>query len=670
MTFSYRRRSPRQQRGSIIVFAALGLSLALLMLAVADLGFLFLYKREYQKAADLAALAGAKQLVINCTAAQTAATSSAVQNLGDRSHQAPVIECGEWKSGRTPQFVVPGGATPLNAVHATIKGTPPRFFLRLFEDADEPLVLTADAIATTSEPLAALSIRSQLLALNTENSALLDALVGGLLGGGIDLGVLGWQGLAQTDITLLDYLDALPAVVDLGLNVGDYEELLAAEVSLADLIEAAATVVGEDSAVGLSLLQFIDVDLLENTEISLGELLGVGLATPEAALDVGLNLFDMVMAMVQVANGESAIAAEVPLAVPGIADLTVKLKVIEGPQFSDIGNPATDEIAVRTAQIRAVVSADLQVLGIVNDLLGAVTDLLGPLTSVVNDLLNLDLIAVVDGVINLLSTLACGGLLPCPTYDAIYTKVLEDNKIDISVDVGSAYSEVDDYDCENSETKSLDVNAKAAVGELRIGKIDDPFALHPMVAPVDILQLGEQTVRPDSCLLLICWNLKYQKGSQWVANRDEADTRVKLGIRLAATNSPILGGGDQPLVFNAPLDRELPDTSGLKNPEEEQIYKPIAAEDLVGSLADTLDTIDLELYETSDDGGLLELLTGVLNATLVLLIDGLLAPLVTALGAILDPLLEFLLNALGIDLANAETAARLTCNMSGATLVQ
>jgi len=397
MTFSYRRRSPRQQRGSIIVFAALGLSLALLMLAVADLGFLFLYKREYQKAADLAALAGAKQLVIGCTAAQAAATSSAVQNLGSRSYQAPVIECGEWKSGRTPQFVIPGGATPLNAVHATIKGTPPRFFLRLFEDADEPLVLTADAIATTSEPVAALSIRSQLLALDTANSALLDALVGGLLGGSIDLGVLGWQGLAETDITLLDYLDALPAIVDLGLNVGDYEELLAAEVSLADLIEVAATVVGQDSAVGLSLLQFADIDLLENTQISLGELLGVGLASPEAALDVGLNLFDMVMAMAQVANNESAIAAEVPLAVPGIAGLNVKLKVIEKPQFSAIGNPETDEIAVRTAQIRAVVSADLQVLGIVNDLLGAVTDLLGPLTSVLNDLLNLDLIAVVDG---------------------------------------------------------------------------------------------------------------------------------------------------------------------------------------------------------------------------------------------------------------------------------
>lgn len=667
----------RRQRGSIIVFSALALSLVVILLSLADIGFLYYYKRDYQKAADLAAMAGAKRLISVTTGvrscdgnARPAAVASAANNLGSRVY-ALETTCGRWTpSAATPElrFDTAVAADELDAVRVVISGTPPRFLPFVDE-----VTISARATALADQPMAQLTIRSTLATVDTTKSPLLNAVVGGLLGGSINLPVAAWNGLLNTNINLLKYLDAL--ALELGVNVGNYDQVLGADVTLRQLLDVAVDVLNRgggtgdvNAAVG-GLGQLLGVNLPGFSPLlKLGDLLNIETGTPAAALDLGLNLFNLVEGSVQLASAHCAVCVDLPINLPGVAGIGVKLKVVEPPQLSAIGNPNVDRIAVRTAQVRAVVSANLQVLNVVNDLLAAVTGLLGPVTNVLNALLSLNLGATLNAVFDLLGSLICGGA-SCPTHDIVYVKVLKDARLDLSLDVGSARAEVDAFSCSTGDAKSMDVAASAAVGQLRLGKIDNPFALDPVVSPVEILQIGQQTVRPDGCLLTGCWGSKYKKGNQWVANRDDADFLVKLGIRVRANNSNLLGGGNQSLVFRAPVDAELPDLDGPRNPNDQQIYKSLAAQNLVGSLESTLGTVDLELYKTSNSGGLLELLVGILNPVLNTLINDLLAPLVAVLGSLLDPILEALLGALGINLASAEVGANLTCTGGGATLI-
>lgn len=663
------------------MMAAIAISTLMIMLSIIDLGFLYFYKREYQKAADLAALSGARVLHEGCASGESLSQKIVESNLNGRRFNPPVtVVCGRWRADTPRQLFAPSGGELANAIRVDVSGAPPQFLTPFFLGR-QPVVISAYAVALANDPAAALQIRNTLVALDTEQSRLLNLLVGGLLGSHIELSVAGWNGLLNTNITLLQYLDALPALLSLGISAGDYEHLLNVPISIVDLIEVTIDLVGQNSVVGIALGQFVSIALLHDVEIRLGELLGISLATPENALGIDINLFNLVQALVQIANNDHAIAAEVPIDIPGVATLGVKLSVIEAPQFSAVGNPATDHIAVRTAQVRALVSADLEVLGIVNGLLGVITgEWLRTLTGMVNDLLGLRLVSVVQGLFE--GLFGCGnpGQPACSETDAIHVKVLSDQRLDISVDVGGAYARVSGYECVKTVhlDKALDVTATTAVGNLRIGNITDAFATDPVVSPVNLLQVGEQTTRPAQCAPLSilfgsigCTDLQYKRADgSWTSNRDQAEFRVKLGIRLRANNSPLLGGSNQYLTYEAPPDHELPEVSQTVGMDEDFYYQSISPDDLIGSLRHTLQTIDLEVYRTNSSGGLLEVLTGVVSAALQLVIDGLLVPLVTILGWILDPILNLLLNLLGLNLAGAEVAAALSCNEGVSMLVQ
>lgn len=77
-------RQPRceacRQCGSIAAMAAVFLSIIVILLSSIDIGYLFYKKRDLQKVADLAALAGAQALsgnALDCTAATLAAQANA-----------------------------------------------------------------------------------------------------------------------------------------------------------------------------------------------------------------------------------------------------------------------------------------------------------------------------------------------------------------------------------------------------------------------------------------------------------------------------------------------------------------------------------------------------------------------------------------------------------------
>ncbi|PNB76737.1 hypothetical protein C1X30_32155, partial [Pseudomonas sp. FW305-BF6] len=86
--------------------------------------------------------------------------------------------------------------------------------------AGATLNLTATAVAGLPPPLASLTLRTTALSIDSSKSATLNELFGGLLGGSLNVSVAGWDGLVNTNISLLGYLDRLK--VDLGLNAAGY----------------------------------------------------------------------------------------------------------------------------------------------------------------------------------------------------------------------------------------------------------------------------------------------------------------------------------------------------------------------------------------------------------------------------------------------------------------
>src|SRR3546814_698028 len=161
---SYRRtQEPRatQQGGAILLFMAIGISVIVIMLSITNIGFLYFYKREYQKTADLAAMAGAHHLIAadgtrSCSDNATpAAQANAVQNLGGKTYDAPIaVTCGKWRPASNPQLDTSASDDEIDAVQVIISGTPPHFL-----PFPGQTVIAARSIAITGQTLAALTIR-------------------------------------------------------------------------------------------------------------------------------------------------------------------------------------------------------------------------------------------------------------------------------------------------------------------------------------------------------------------------------------------------------------------------------------------------------------------------------------------------------------------------------
>jgi len=676
-----RRSPPARQRGSIIIFAALGLSLAVILLSTTDIGFLYFYKREYQKAADLAAMAGARHLVAangtrSCSAnAQPAAATSAAQNLGSKPYTLKVT-CGRWTPSATNPLDLSASAASIDAVRVEISGTPPRILPFVGQRT-----VVANATALADQALAQLTIRSTLATVDTTQSALLNAVVGGLLGGSINLPVAAWNGLLNTDINLLRYLDAL--ALELGINAGNYSQVLGAEVKLGTLLGVAADVLnqgGGTGSVGASVGALDQLSLLNLPAFSpllkLGDILNIQTGTPASGLDANLNVLNLLQGSIQLANSQCAACIALPVNVPGIASANVRVGVISPPQLSSIGNPALakanplgpDRIYVRTAQVRALVSLDLPIAGSVLTGLEALLDspLISGLTNAVNDLLSLNLVGLLQG-------LSC--VLYCDIQrDIIDLRILPTPRLDVNLDAGSGEAYVNDYNCTN--TKELKAPTKTATAHLRIGKMGTSAAdaankvfsssIPPSVDPVAILDIGTKRVRYQCVLLVGCWTEWRTAAGTWSTNQSQAARTAFAGGGIGLkVDAPVAG-------VNTTSTYSDPPVAGLPDIGQTPAYKTVTSTNIVNSLRSTLTGVQLQIYPPSGSGlgtnglgNVLALVGSVVN-TLVSTVSGLVTAL---LSPLLDPLLNVLISSLGVDLNKIDVGGNLSCDGGGATLV-
>ena len=385
------RPGPGRQRGAVLLFAALGISALIVMASLIDLGLLYQYRREYQKTADLAALAGAAKLTeLGCTDAAEAARQNVEQNLVDFRHDAPVIQTGEWRRNESPGFVE-GCDASTNAIRVIVSGRPPALLAPVVADEDQRR-LSAQSVASNSDPVASFSVGSRLAALGGGQSV-----VGGVLKAvGLDLGVglLDYDSLAGVTITPSGLLSALGIPVSANLSVADFNALLAVEeVSLGALLDATVTVVGRSELVGLNteLLQALRVPLsvpsINDIVVQLGTdggergLFAAVTSSADAALNVELDALGLVSTAIQLATSGRGIdvALNTPTLGPLLgADLDVRVGLIEPPSIGIGGVGAT----AYSAQTRVFAHVQLDTGDI--PLAGNLLDLLG--TSITVDL--------------------------------------------------------------------------------------------------------------------------------------------------------------------------------------------------------------------------------------------------------------------------------------------
>ncbi len=650
-----------RQRGAIGLMAAATLSLALvLMLLVVDTGRLYMEQRKLQRVVDSAALEAVSRGG-NCQSGLSAATyagQSAVRNgYTVDGNNTLVTTCGSVQTAATGLRAFTADATQSTAVKVAASRTVTTSFASgvqaLFTGSAVSLNTTLNASAVAAQPtptVAQLNIRSNLASINTAQSNILNPLFSGLLGGNVNLTALGWDGLLNTDINLLSYLNQL--AINLNVAAGNYTQLLNTQATVTQLIQAAATVVQLNGATAtvITALGQLQVAAINAAPVKLGDILQLQTGTTAAGLDANLQLLQLIQGVVQLANSKSAVAATLPISVLGLANVTVRVKVIEPPQFSAIGDPARakanplgpDRIYVRTAQIRTLLSVNLPVLTGVTGLTNAVLGLVGTLTPTLNALLSLNLVATLNSVGCLLGA-------GCEQLDPL---LLPSPQIDIALDAGGAVSYVTDYSCPagpgTAGTKSLTAHTLTSIADLKVGKIDPTNAFsslaEPTVTPLPLVDLGTVTCHKILGIGSCDESTHVQYGAGGIA--------IMVNTSVAQNAQDLLYSSSTP--FATPANLKLPPS----------VISAAPSSNIVNSLANTLAGINLIVYKPQGSNPLGAIVTGV--ASLISDVTAILQPLITNLvSPLLDPVLNNLLKSLGINLMDVDVGANMTCGQTG-----
>lgn len=348
----------RRQSGSVAMLGALWLMIAVICLATIDIGNVFWQKRELQKIADLAALAGASG-ALNQSSCRTNAENNLRLNGGAVSELVSA-EAGRWDKRSTPFFGAASKVSEINACKVEFERNVQYFFI-FSASGIERRNVKASAIAKQIPQLAKITVRSTLLNLNTDNSVLAP-LLDGLLGTSVAIDAVGWKGLAGADIDLLSYLNLLSS--KLNLRVGDYENLLNADVGVGDLLATMIDLLKKQGSTADTQVTVLEKLLtavnVRPVTVSLSNLLNLGAGLSEAALKTSINTLDFASALVMLSNSKNAVAANIGVNL-GLVKADVRLKVIEPPQ-SAIGNPAVDVIEAKTSQVEVSVATGVNLI--------------------------------------------------------------------------------------------------------------------------------------------------------------------------------------------------------------------------------------------------------------------------------------------------------------------
>jgi len=645
-------RFAKRQRGAIGLAAVLTLAMALVFgLVAVDGGRLYMEQRKLQRVVDMAALEAAGQSAtcngVGPQAATLANVSASRNGFSVGNGRTLVTTCGSVTTGaasRRSFSANPAIAEAIKVDATNNVATSIASGIRsLVAGQAIPATTQLHAHAVAAAPLpprAMLRLRSTLATVDSSKSALLNALVDPL-GGRVSLNAAGWQGIANTDVKLLDFLDQL--AIDVNVGAGRYDELLSKNLHATDLIRATATVLSRSGAAAdvITNLGRVVVGADNSTLIKLGDILDLQNGTSTSGLDATLKAIDLVQAAVMLAAKNSAAVVQIPLSLLGLVNGTIRVKVIEPEQLSAIGNPATDVIEVHTAQVRVLASLDLPVLGTIAGLANAVLNLATPLTNIINPLLGLNLQGTLQSV-------GCLILVPCKVSDIQLVPDAPPH-LDIGLEVASATSQVTGYSC--APNKTLTAATQTATARVAIGKFATPNDFfvtgNAAVQAIPLIDFGTN----------VCTKL----------------TLLTLGC---GTRVPFAGGGVgikvNSSVVGSPANSASQFWSGATAPpnlNQPAVYQSTpGASNAVTSLGATFSGIQLLAYQPQGGNPLGQVVTAA-TSTLSNVVSILVPQITTLLGRITDPLINALLKVLGIDLMVTDVGANLDCSNNRAQLV-
>ncbi|AJC22621.1 pilus assembly protein TadG-related protein [Pandoraea pulmonicola] len=402
-----------RQRGSVPIAALVFVIVALILAFAIDAGYAFMKRRDLQRAADMAALAGAQTLpgCANTTSYASVAQANVTSNMGgDATGLQVTSACGIWTSPvanatgpGTFAAVNAGNAASGNAVQVTLSLTVPSFF-----QLTGNRTITATAIARKAPAVVTFTVDSGLLALNTGNSVLAPLL--NTLGISPVLYVAAAQQLVGVNVTPKGILQALGVPITGDVSVASLSGVAAVKnLTVGSLLSATNTaLVTQNGAASASVTAMnnlinvfagspvlnLPINLL-GTATTPGVIANIDAAGVSAAnaLTANIGVADLISAAIVGANGTNAISINAPVNSLG---LTVSGRVISPPQVGVGGVGAT----ATAAQVRLFVSVNPGATGPV--------PLLGGLLSGLNTTLNLPLVLELAQSTATVTALQCG----------------------------------------------------------------------------------------------------------------------------------------------------------------------------------------------------------------------------------------------------------------------
>ena len=648
------------QRGATALVVALWMTVALSCLMVIDVGNIFWQKRELQKIADLAALAGASGTVQDScrpVSGSAAQENAVVNGLNESLGDALKAQAGSWNpEGSVLSAFFQEGGMLMNACHVEVERHVPYLFMFDAKNASSR-TLTAQATAVQNSPVAKIGIRSTLASLDTEKSALLNLLVGGLLGGNLNLDAVGWKAIAGLDLNLLKYLRALTLETD--LTVGDYEDLLKTDLELGVLLDAMVNVLEQQEStanIGLQALRSIQAMAhVSGLRLQLAQLLGIQTGTPSSALDTSLNVLELVQALVQVGNSNHAAQAGVSIPLPGLTGIDLALSVIEPPQLFAMGNPVKaanhpngplhgdDRIYIRTAQLRLLLSVDMK---------NALGSFSSGLIDVLDGLLN-GLLKVLSPVLNLVNFLSGGVNIFNPSIQYLVPELLlKSLRLDVGIDVGGGDAYVTGHAC-TVGNRTVKTNVRSSLAHVRLGQ----WGSTTPEAQANAFSNGyTNPMGPMNLLRLDC------------SGCDGKGVTTKQYFGGLGVNLDTRVGGAHGKDLSDTVERNLP---AVSFDEPLQWTESAHTENILGGLGSSVKSLNPLVVLPANSEASKAGINGILSA-----LDSVLSDLLTVvssllskvLSPILDPLLNWLLGLLGLQLGTVDVAAQLKCG-GGAELV-
>ncbi|WP_274377261.1 TadG family pilus assembly protein [Celeribacter ethanolicus] len=350
------QRFHRDERGAVAIVVALFMTVAIGFLALGvDLGSLYFEQKTLQTRADMAAVSAV--LNLDDSPAQNAqdtvaGNALAVADLETLSYGRYLYDAAVSPEAR---FTV-GDLTDTgtNAAEVVLTDDAPLYFSSLFLGTNST-PLSASATAARFD-FASFSLGSRLLSLD---EGLLNALLEELLGTSLSLTALDYEALANTNIDLLTFTDALANRID--LTAASYEDILTSDIDLLDVAGALLDtgLVSGSTDVLTAILNGVVSSTLNASQLIAIDGDNVALQLEDVLREVSVSALDILMTSVEILNQDHYIEASLDLDIPGVLDTDLGLIVgarKAGSGWITLGDRGA---TVHTAQVRLKLLLDL-----------------------------------------------------------------------------------------------------------------------------------------------------------------------------------------------------------------------------------------------------------------------------------------------------------------------